>query len=210
MGSPPGDADNSVSIGDQEAALIWELRRLQRFLDEERDQQRFTHAIDLQTEDRPPKRPRGQRRPPAKQPDSKVERLLDRLGFNRRKPATRPRPHGDPPAKQPAHQDAKVLVHPASAHALQPRIHQPPGLKRITAQDRIAAPTPVERKNPARSALVAGQGLVRSQLTWERLRAGYAFLVGRAPALALDGPETTLTKRLRAPLRVSSRLVFVC
>ena len=119
--------------------------------DEERDQQRFTHAIDLQTEDRPPKRPRGERRPPA-QPDSKVERLLDRLGFNRRKPATRPRPHGDPPAKQPAHQDAKVLVHPASAHALQPRIHQPPG-KRITAQDRIAAPTPVERKNPARVQL---------------------------------------------------------
>ena len=212
-GQPPRDADNSVSIGDQEAALIWELRRLQRFLDEERDQQRFTHAIDLQTEDRPPKRPRGQRRPPAQQPDSKVERLLDRLGFNRRKPATRPRPHGDPPAKQPAHQDAKVLVHPASAHALQPRIHQPPGLKRITAQDRIAAPTPVERKNPARSALVAGQGLVRSQLTWERLRAGYAFLVGRAPALALDGPETTLTKRLtrafEGELKIGLRVLII-
>ena len=53
------DADNTVSIDQQEAALIWELRRLQRFLDEERDQQRFTHAIDLQSEDRPPKRPRG-------------------------------------------------------------------------------------------------------------------------------------------------------
>ena len=81
------DADNAVSIGEQEAALIWELRRLQRFLDEERDQQRFTHAIDLQSEDRPPNRGCGKRRPPAKQPDSKVERLLDKLGFNRRKPA---------------------------------------------------------------------------------------------------------------------------
>jgi hypothetical protein len=90
------DDDNTVSIDQQEAALVWELRRLQRFLDEERDQQRFTHAIDLQREDRPPKRPRVRQRPPAKQPDSKVERLLDRLGFNRRKPAARPRSHSDP------------------------------------------------------------------------------------------------------------------
>lgn len=29
-----------------------------------------------------------------------------------------------------------------------------------------------------------------------RLRTGYAFLVGRAPAIGLDGPETSLTKRL--------------
>lgn len=28
-----------------------------------------------------------------------------------------------------------------------------------------------------------------------RLRTGYAFLVGRAPAIGLDGPETSLTKR---------------
>ena len=58
-GQAPGyhDADNAGSVGQQEAALIWELRRLQRFLDEERDQQRFCHAIDLQSDDRPPTRP---------------------------------------------------------------------------------------------------------------------------------------------------------
>ena len=72
---------------------------------------------------------------------------------------------------------------------------------------------PVERKDPVRSALVAGQGLVRSQLTWERLRAGYAFLVGRAPALALDGPETTLTKRLtrafEGELKIGLRVLII-
>jgi hypothetical protein len=54
-------------------------------------------------------------------------------------PASASPPHGDPPAKQPTHQDAKVLVHPASEHARQPRTHQPPELKRITAQDRAIA-----------------------------------------------------------------------
>jgi len=197
-GQAPGypDADNDASVGQQEAALIWELRRLQRFVDEECDQQRFTHAIDLQHEDRPPDRPRGKRRPSAKQPDSKVERLLDRLGFNRRKPATRTRPHGEPPTRQLTQHDAKVLVHPASEHVRRARVHPAPELARITTQDRISAAPPVDRKDPVRSALVAGQGLVRSHLTWERLRAGCAFLVGRAPALALDGPEATLTRRL--------------
>ena len=45
-GREPGypDADNDASVGQQEAALIWELRRLQRFVDEEHDQQRFTRS----------------------------------------------------------------------------------------------------------------------------------------------------------------------
>jgi hypothetical protein len=173
-GRAPGypDADNDASIGQQEAALIWELRRLQRFVEEERDQQRFTHAIDLQREERPLERPRGQRRPSAKQPDSKVERLLDRLGFNRPKPAPRARAHGGSPTRQSTQHDAKVLVHPASEHARHERAHQPPELTRITAQDRIAASPPVDRRDAVRSALVAGQGLVRSHVPWERLRAG--------------------------------------
>ena len=207
------DDDNTVSIDQQEAALVWELRRLQRFLDEERDQQRFTHAIDLQREDRPPKRPRARQRPPAKQPDSKVERLLDRLGFNRRKPAARPRPLSDPPAKRPVHHEAKVLVHPASDHGRPPHTHKPPELARITAQDRIAGSAPVERKDAVRSALVVGQELVRSHLTWESLRTGCAFLVGRAPPLALDGPEPTLTRRLmrafEGELRIGLRVLII-
>jgi hypothetical protein len=76
-GQPPPDADNSVSIGDQEAALIWELRRLQRFLDEERDQQRFTHAIDLQSEDRPPNRLIRKRRSVQQFEDEIVGRVFD-------------------------------------------------------------------------------------------------------------------------------------
>ena len=214
-GQAPGyqDADNVGSVGQQEAALIWELRRLQRFLDEERDQQRFCHAIDLQRDDRPPTRPRGERRPPAKQPDSKVERLLDKLGLNRRKSAKRPRPRGEPPARQPARQDAKVLVHPASGHARQAHAHHGPELSRISPQDRIASSAPAARRHPGRTALAAGHDYLRSQLSWERLHEGYALLVGRAPATGLDGPETALTKRLtrafEGELKIGLRVLII-
>ena len=51
--SGPG-YDGADNVDQQEAALVLELRRLQIFLDEERDQQRFSHAIDLRCDDRPP------------------------------------------------------------------------------------------------------------------------------------------------------------
>ena len=159
-----------------------ELRRLQIFLDEERDQQRFSHAIDLRCDDRPPVRPR-ERRPSVKQVDSKVERLLDKVGLSHRKPATRPGPRSEPLQRQSVRQDAKVVLHPASERAWHAHIHHAPALAPISSEDRIGSTAPVKGRSPAPSAFAAGHGFVRSHLTWERLRTGYAFLVGRAPAI---------------------------
>ena len=90
-----------------------------------------------------------------------------------------------------------------------------PGVKpRISPQDRIASPAPAERRNPGRTAL-RGRTRISAVATqsWERLRAGYAFLVGRAPATGLDGTETTLTKRLtrafEGELKIGLRVLII-
>ena len=46
------------------------------------------------------------------------------------------------------------------------------------------------------NALVMRSKFCATSRASSRLRTGYAFLVGRAPAIGLDGPETSLTKRL--------------
>ena len=89
-----------------------------------------------------------------------------------------------------------MVLHPASERAWHAHIHHAPALAPISSEDRIGSTAPVKGRSPAPSAFAAGHGFVRSHLTWERLRTGYAFLVGRAPAIGLDGPETSLTKRL--------------
>lgn len=214
-GQPPhyDDADDPGSVSLQEAALVRELRRLQRFIEEERDQERFPRSIDLQCDDRPSNRPGAGRVPSVKQTDSKVERLLGRLGLNRRKPQARPGPRGKPPAGRPARQDAKVLLHPASEHARQGRVSHPPVLSRSSLQDRIGIPRPAEGKNRVQSALAVRQGFLQPRRTWERLRAGYEFLVGRAPAIGLDGSEIALNKRLtrafEGELKIGLRVLVI-
>lgn len=113
------DADNDVdaSVGPQGAALICELRRLQKFLDQERHQERerFPRTIDVQPANRHFNDPRGARstKPPrAPKPPKAVGRLLDMLGLNRRKPIDRgnsPSLHGETPAfaRRPVRQDAQ-------------------------------------------------------------------------------------------------------
>ena len=63
------------------------------------------------------------------------------------------------------------------------------------------------------SALAVGQGFLQPRRTWERLRAGYEFLVGRAPAIGLDGPEIALKKRLtrafEGELKIGLRVLVI-
>ena len=194
--------------------MIWELRRLQRFLDEERDQQRFCHAIDLQSDDRPPTRPRGERRPPAKQPDSKVERLLDKLGLNRRKSAKRPRPRGEPPARQPARQDAKVLrssgKRACAAGATLIMARSCHGcLRRIALQAGHQQSADIR----GRTALAAGHDYLRSQLPHGSActKAMHCWSGGRRP------PDWTGQKRhsqkahanLRGELKIGLRVLII-
>ena len=79
-----------VSSCPQEAALVWELQRLQRFLEEERvrEHREFPRLVEARPRSQPPRHPRSDERiPSAKRVDGTVNRFLDRLGLSRRKPA---------------------------------------------------------------------------------------------------------------------------
>jgi HlyD family secretion protein len=214
-GHAPGyqDAGNVVdlSVGPQEAALISELRRLQKFLDHEQERERFPRAVDLQSTNRLSNHPRGDAR------DSAVDRFLDKFGLNRRRPANRPHLRDKAPAfaRQSVRQDAKMpsqvrpeqklaRIAPPSVsagtegdHARQAGAHHSSELSRVSSPDRIGNNTPpAEAANQARSALAAGRQFLRPRRALEGLHSAYAFLAGRAHVAGLDGPETRLITRL--------------
>jgi HlyD family secretion protein len=209
-GHVPGyqDAGDIVdlSIGPQEAALISELRRLQKFLDHEQERERFPRAVDIHSANGPSGHPRGGAR------DSAVDRLLDKFGLNRGKPANRARPRGKASAlaRQSVRQDAKPPSRPQSEQRIE-RIapparaaeqeddragaHSCSEVSRVSLADRIGNTPPEQGANPVRSAIAAGRYL-RPGHAFQGLRSAYAFLTGRAHTAVLDEPETGLTARL--------------
>ena len=117
------DVDNVADgpASPQGAALICELRRLQKFLDQERfqehhqgrhqEREQFPHAIDVRPADRLTDHSRGTRN--SKSPGT-VHRFLHMLGLNRSKPVDRGHRsnlRGKTPAaaRRPVRQDANVL-----------------------------------------------------------------------------------------------------
>jgi HlyD family secretion protein len=220
-GRAPGyqDADNVVDMaaGPQEAALISELRRLQRFLEHEQERERFPRAIDLQPVNRPCKHPHSKASVISAGPvDSAVGRLLGKFGLNRRSPANRPRSHGNVPAfaRQSVRQDVKVppqlrpaqaverptqkveRIAPPSTSARTETDRHPPELSRVSLTDRIGNTPPAETTSRVRSTVAAGRRFLRPGRALEGLRSAYAFLAGRTSAAGLDGPETRLITRL--------------
>ena len=210
-GHAPGyqDAVNVIdlSIGPQEAALISELRRLQRFLDHEQERERFPHAVDLQSAKGSSRHPRGTAR------DSAVDRLLDKFGLNRGNPANRSRARGKAAAfaRQSVRQDPKLPPHaqpeqrleriapptpPAKDENDQAGVHPSSDIARVSSADRIGNTPPEEGTSPVRSAFAAGGRRLRPRQAFEGLRSAYAFLTGRAHTAALDEAETRLTTRL--------------
>jgi HlyD family secretion protein len=209
-GHVPGYQDTGnvvdLSIGPQEAALISELRRLQKFLDHEQERERFPHAVDIHSANGPSSHPRGGAR------DSAVDRLLDKFGLNRGKPANRARPRGKASAfaRQSMRQDSKPPSRPQAEQRIE-RIAPPAPdtrqeddragaypcseVSRVSLADRIGNAPPEQGANPVRSAIAAGRYL-RLGHAFEGLRSAYAFLTGRAHTAALDEPETRLTARL--------------
>ena len=83
--------DNVVDLP-QEAALVRELRRLQKFLEQEQERERFPHAVDFQSVKRLCSHTRddGIGFSCPKAVNGPVDRLLDRLGLNRHDPAKTP------------------------------------------------------------------------------------------------------------------------
>ena len=213
-------ADNVVDLP-QEAALIRELRRLQKFLEQEQERERFPHAVDFQSVKRLCSHTRDDEISTSAKPvNGPVDRLLDRLGLNRRDPANTPIPRGKPPAfarqavrhdgKMPSRQGSRqgseqtverIALPPAPArtesdHVRQPDAHHSSELSPVSPADRIEAELPEGAKSRVRPVVAAGREFLRPRRRFERLRSAYEFLAGREHTAGLEGAEARLTARL--------------
>ena len=213
-------ADMDVSADPQEAALIWELRRLQKFLEQEhcQERERFPRLVDLQSANRGSSRPLVEAsNTPAKPTESAVGRLLGKLGLNRHHPSDRSNSRGKTQkfARRSVRQDPPVPYRPGPAQKAERTPRPSPPVKtesrlarqtgeqrfaevpRVSREDRIGVLTQVEARKPIRSTFGGGRALLQSRRAIDGLRSVYAFLAGwvRVPALA-EGSETGLTARL--------------
>jgi HlyD family secretion protein len=205
------DDVTDVSSSSQEAALVWELRRLQKFLEEE----------SLQEHKQSPRaagHPRREGKSPSGKPaDGTVNRLLDRLGLNRRKASKRSRVHDRFPvsARQSPRQEPKLPFNPRPAQATEHTASLPIAAKTesghlrqrdpdhsprpslVSLTDRIGIPPPGEEKGRVKTVFTAGRELLRPVRVIDHVRSAYAFLAGRTDGKALDeGSEARLTTRL--------------
>jgi HlyD family secretion protein len=212
--------DNVVDLP-QEAALVRELRRLQKFLEQEQERERFPHAVDFQSVKRLCSHTRDDEISTSAKPvNGPVDRLLDRLGLNRHDPAKTPVPRGKPPefARQAVRHDGKmpsrqgsrqgseqtverIALPPAPArtesdHARQPDTHHASELSTVSPADRIEAELPEGARSRMRPVVAAGREFLRPRRAFEHLRSAYEFLVGRDHAADLEGTEARLTARL--------------
>ena len=210
-------ADNVVDLP-QEATFVRELRRLQKFLDQEQERERFPHAVDFQSVKRLCSHTRDDKISTSAKPvNGPVDRLLDRLGLNRRDPANTPIPRGKPPAfarqavrhdgKMPSRQGSeqtveRIALPPATArtendHARRPDAHHYSSVvSPVSPADRIEGELPEGARSRVRPVVAAGREFLRPRRTFERLRSAYEFLAGRDHTAGLEGTEARLTTRL--------------
>ena len=187
----------------QEAALIRELRRLQKFLHQEQERVRFPHAIEIRpTNSRSDYRGGTGSRTPPKAVNGSVERLLRKLGLNQAQTG-----NGAKPARQatdmcepiatPRHEIAAASAARAKArtdgssvvnHCKDAKWSRTSGSRlsflrkktwRVSLLDRIGSPSPAEVRNELRLVFVSVFEFLRSAPVFERLRSACKFLVGR-------------------------------
>jgi HlyD family secretion protein len=191
--------DNVVDLP-QEAALVRELRRLQKFLEQEQERERFPHAVDFQSVKRLCSPMRDDKISTSARPvNGPVDRLLDRLGLNRRDPANTPIPHSKPPSHQGSEQTVERIA-PAPArtgsdHARGPDTHHFSEVPPVSPADRLEAELPKGARSQVRPIMAAGREFLRPRRTFERLRSAYEFLTGREDTAGLE-TEARLTARL--------------
>ena len=235
------DADNAadVSVGPQGAALICELRRLQKFLNQERDQERcqgrerFPPTVNVQPADRFSDYVRGAKNT---KPPKAVDRLLNMFGLNRRKPTDRGnrsnvRGKAAVLATRSIHQDAKVLFHawpnqraervdsPAATtnkegdYARRPR-YPAERQSRFDLRDLTEMPWLAETRSRLRPVFGAGLEFLQSGRASEYVRSAGAFLISRTHAAGLgerSEPELTtrLTHTFEDELKIGLRVLLV-
>jgi len=212
--------DNVVDLP-QEAALVRELRRLQKFLEQEQERERFPHAVDFQSVKRLCSHARDDKISTSAKPViGPVDRLLDRLGLNRHDPENTPSPRGKPPAfarqavrhdgKMPSHQGspqgseptvARIALPPASArtesdHGRQLDARHSSELSLVSPADRIEGEVSEAARRRVRPVVAAGREFLRPRRTFEHLRSAYEFLAGRERTAGLEEAEARLTARL--------------
>jgi HlyD family secretion protein len=216
-GLPPEhqEADDVVghSTGQQQAPLVWELRRLQKFLDQERQERaRFPRAVDLQSTNWPSTGAHKQKNSAHETVDSPVNRLLDKFGLSRRKLEKRPRPRRNAPAiaRPSGRQCAAVIaeVRPVEKTERSPcrskthdkrelhKSNRHPGRKLsvVPAVDHVGHVSP-QRGGRRRSLFALAWQFVRRRL-FSRAAPAYGFLAGQTDAGALEDSEKELTVRL--------------
>ncbi|HXZ22448.1 MAG TPA: HlyD family type I secretion periplasmic adaptor subunit [Pseudolabrys sp.] len=228
-------ASTDPVIGPQGAALICELRRLQKLLDVEREQEhdRFSRNVETRSIDWRPGNRRAARRQPAR---NAVNFFFGMLGLNRRAAAGRrpvSRSHGKTPAAP------KRYVYPDGAKASpQPYIERTnarlvpaPDPARIenrrptrydasvkkpalTWLDRADIPPPAEIEKKVRGAFLTGVEFLQSGRAFAHIRSSCAFLVSRRRPARLgetsEGPLTVrLTHGFEDELKMGLRLLFV-
>jgi HlyD family secretion protein len=216
------------AIGLQGAALIYELRRLQKTVDQEhyREPEQLPGGVEPLSANRRPGNRRGTRRRPAR---SAVDLCLGMLGLNRRtsvgrEDTSRPRDETVAPPRAPARRDAtEVLWHPAAERSeeraeppttakiarrearqavVHPPIDEP---RRINSLDRRGDGAGMPPRAGSRDTVDAGS---------ERLPSGGALLTGRTRNAGVDetpGAElaTGLMRAFEGELRTGLRVLIV-
>lgn len=210
VGRTPGARESSPALGPQGHALIFELRRLQKALEQERDDgpPAFPDDIAAQPSVRPSAKRRGRERPSSKSAfDNAVDLCLGMVGFNRR-----------------ASRSDAVLARWRSPPVLGRRGEPPQITTGIAGTDAecvtVARFDEVLRMDlPSRGRVLAigagteaARGVVEAGL--ERLRSGFLFLIARAkgPGATADTSEAELSgpvkRALDGELRMGLRVLI--
>jgi HlyD family secretion protein len=207
-GHSPGNphADNVVDLL-QEAALIRDLRRLQRHIERERngEDEQFPRAIEaLSSNSRFDKRGAVKKRP-EKVTMGAVGRLFDRLGLHRRNQGAGTSLRQEAPAftRVSARQNTKAAEHirlPSTAgkiksgHAQATAHHSLEESRWLPLAERFGTIPPADAGKGLRPNFLAA---LKSARIFECLRATYTLLISRTGAAGLeDGSEVALTTRL--------------
>ncbi len=219
------DASNVVDLP-QEAALIRDLRRLQKHLEHERsgERERFPHATEVRpTNSCPDKLGGAGSKTPDKSALGAVGRLLGALGLDRPNSVTGPKTHSKqaafaresarvataaPSHTRPEQKAEGIAPSPSTIKKIhsgraQAAAHHSAGEPwRVSLHDRIGTPPPAKARSGLRPNSTA---MPKPARAFDHLRAALAFLVSRAGAVGFDdGSELPAHRALSEGFRILS------
>lgn len=202
----------------QEAALIRDLRRLQRHVEREREHERYLHAIEAA---RFEYRSEIKSKAPENTAAGVVHRFLHALGFDRHKSITASKLREEPSAlaKQVPRRNTKAATKPSpqekyewlaspapSAETGGVRARRPPEMPTISLADRIRTPLSTEVGGGLVARFIVLLEFLRPAQTVARMRSAFGFLIGRAQSAGVEEADTTLATRLTRGFEVELKI----